>query len=58
MMMQKYNLKIQDNKRKKAVRDNLDDDAKEQFLEQDNKRKKAVRDNLDDDAKEQFRHKL
>ena len=42
-------------KRKKAIRDNLDDEQKEHLKIKDNKRKKEKRDNLNLDEKEQLR---
>ena len=45
-------MKKEDNKRKKAKRDNLSDNEKDQMKKEDNKRKKAKHDNLSDNEKE------
>ena len=44
-------MKKEDNKRKKAKRDNLGDGEKEEFRKHEKKGKKVMHDNLDDEKK-------
>ena len=49
-------LKNYEKKGKRKLRDNLDDDKKEQVKESDKIRKKQMHDNLGDDRREQIRY--